>query len=195
MTAAKAEKTPRELVNAVAAQYGLTLQAVFVPLSASRNAKPEKAGEKPWQSLNWKISLQRNGAEVLATDYAQGSGHAPASKLKWQADRPSQRAKAAVVAAECETGKIHRYSDALGMVRTARDVPPPELADVLYSLSSDSDVLNYGGFESWAESFGYDTDSRSAEATYRACLETALKMRGAIGEAGLEALAVACQDF
>lgn len=76
------------------------------------------------------------------------------------------------------------------------DYPPqPDPVDVLYSLVMDSDVLNYGTFEYWASEFGYDADSRSAESTYRACLETALKMRAAIGDAGMETMKTAFEDY
>lgn len=44
----------------------------------------------------------------------------------------------------------------------------PTAADVLYSLLSDSEDLGQS-FESWCGDFGYDSDSRKAEATYLAC--------------------------
>jgi hypothetical protein len=71
----------------------------------------------------------------------------------------------------------------------------PDSVDVMWSLSRDADVLDSGGFEDWAAEYGYDSDSRSAESTYRACLEIALKLRGAIGEAGIEKLREAGEDF
>lgn len=121
----------------------------------------------------------------------------------------------AIAAAECESGlrmeldqwargpgnvfkpKMTRQADS-ACDRIMRNVSSPILPDaesVIYSLTMDSDVLNYGTFEDWAETFGYETDSRSAESTYRACLEIALKLRAAIGESGLETLATAFQDF
>ena len=47
----------------------------------------------------------------------------------------------------------------------------------------------------WAKDFGYDTDSRKAETTYRACLEIALQLRNGIGEAGFTRLQEASFDY
>jgi hypothetical protein len=71
----------------------------------------------------------------------------------------------------------------------------PSAADVLYSLALDASVLDSATFEEWASELGYDPDSRSAEKIYRACLEIALKLRAAIGDAGLEQLREAFQDY
>lgn len=45
----------------------------------------------------------------------------------------------------------------------------PTVADVLSCLALDASVLKAMTFEDWASDLGYDTDSRQAEATYRAC--------------------------
>jgi hypothetical protein len=59
----------------------------------------------------------------------------------------------------------------------------------------DAGALEYGGFEGWASEYGYDTDSRSAEATYLACLDIGLKLRASIGEAGLDQLRDLFADY
>lgn len=46
---------------------------------------------------------------------------------------------------------------------------PPELSDVMASLLMDTSDTD-SPFEEWADGLGYDTDSRKAEAIYRACL-------------------------
>jgi hypothetical protein len=71
----------------------------------------------------------------------------------------------------------------------------PNALDVLHSLAMDSDVLDAGGFESWASDLGYDTDSRKAEQTYRACLDLALKLRAALGDSGLSDLRNAFEGY
>jgi hypothetical protein len=69
------------LIGAIAGRLGVTMATAFVPFSQSRNAKPGAMGnDKPWQSLNWICTFTRFGRHFLTTDYAQGSGHAPASK-------------------------------------------------------------------------------------------------------------------
>lgn len=201
MPKAQPEMTPAQKLAAVAEAHGLTMTAAFVPLSQSRNAKPGADG-KIWQSLNWRVTLVKNGRPVLETDYGQGVAHCPAHKMKAARfssgvrDRGAERQRDFAIAKECETGKIHiRSVMGEGVMATARSVPPPSIVDVLWSLSSDAGVLNAGGFDDWAADYDYDTDSRQAEATYRACLEIALKLRAALGHDGMTALADAGQDY
>lgn len=80
--------------------------------------------------------------------------------------------------------------------RNPQPVPiVPDSCDVLACLIMDSDVLNAGGFESWAGDLGFDTDSIKARATYDACLETALALRAGLGESVLAELAAAFADY
>jgi hypothetical protein len=57
----------------------------------------------------------------------------------------------------------------------------PTLADVLESLFLDTDSYT-DDFEEWASEYGYDTDSRKAEATWRAVGEQAAKVRALFGD-------------
>jgi len=60
---------------------------------------------------------------------------------------------------------------------------PPTLADVLDCLASDaSGVDNAQSFEDWASEYGYDTDSRKAERTYRICEGQAQKLKALLGQ-------------
>ena len=59
---------------------------------------------------------------------------------------------------------------------------PPTLAEVLDCLASDaSGVDNAQSFEDWASEYGYDTDSRKAEATYRICEKQAQELKALLG--------------
>lgn len=164
---------------------GLTVACTFVPFSLSRNAKEAQP------SLNWKCNVLRNGKAItgLSTvDYMQGSGHCPASKAGAKRFPIKPDLKRAV-ALECETGKRAGFAQHMGRpYQTAASIAPPSAVDVISALCMDSDVIDYARFEDWAECFGYDADSRSAEKTYRACLEIALALRAAIGETELQAL-------
>ncbi len=182
------ELTPAERIDAFAKAHNLTLQTEFVPFSQSRN-RSEKS-----PSLNYRVTLQHDGRDILTTDYSMGAGHCPADKHK------DRNARQYMIAFECEHG--YRAAD----VRWGRDPEAyggnpktgkiePLLRDVLYSLALDSGVLDAGGFESWAADLGYDADSRKAEAIYRACLDIALKLRSALGDDGLRQLCEACQDY
>lgn len=56
-----------------------------------------------------------------------------------------------------------------------------KLSDVLGSLQCDY-IQDGETFESWAEEFGYDADSRRAEATYKACLQESYSLRNLLGD-------------
>lgn len=179
-------------IAATLESMGLTVESEFVPFSKSRNA----AEKSP--SLNWKVTVKQNGRDVLTVDYSAGCGHCPSYGVKvsphW--NRPARMWRDEVARFECETGFKARGFTTQGEFSADKSKPiKPDSVDVIYSLIMDSDVLNSGGFEDWAADCGYDPDSRKAESIYRACLEIALKMRGAIGEAGMETLRNAYQDY
>lgn len=174
--------TTAETIEATARELGLSMSAVFVPFSQSRN----RAEKSP--SLNWLVTIKRGDRDVITTDYMAGSGHCPAYQ---QGSTNAPRAVA--VTAECETGFVH-VINGMHPAKTAEPILP-RLADVLHSLASDCDVLDAGGFEQWAGNLGYDSDSRKAEVIYRACLDIALKFRAALGEDGLAKLREACQGY
>lgn len=178
------ETTPAERIDTVAAELSLTMETKFIPWSQSRN----KAEKSP--SLNWAVTIKRNGRNVLTTDYSAGCAHAPSYK---QGDNSMMRHD--MVQFECEHGyRATSYSS--GRIAQASNRPiQPELRDVLYSLAMDAEVLDAGDFEEWAGNLGYDTDSRKAETIYRACLNIALKLRNGLGEDGLSKLREACQDY
>ena len=174
------------------AALGLTVDAVFVPFSQSRN----KAEKSP--SLNWRVTVKRNGRDVLACDYGAGMAHCPSynkpAPKAWR--RPARMWPGMAAAYECENGFALGLFTSWGGFRSNREKPIlPNPVDVLYSLHSDGGALDYATFEDWAAEYGYDADSRSGEATYRACLEIGLKLRAALGDAGLSKLAEIFQDY
>jgi len=57
----------------------------------------------------------------------------------------------------------------------------PELRGVLESLQVDCRAADHDTFEDFADEFGYDSDSRKAEAIYNACRKTRSEMRKLLG--------------
>ncbi len=167
-------------------RLNLTTSAVFVPLSQSRNK------DQKHKTLNWRVTVRRNDKEVLTTDYSQGIGHIP----NWQKLERYEKTidGAAHVKAAIEEGLYNPSGMGYGRIG-AKKIPAPKTADILYSLTLDASVLDHPTFESWAGDFGMDPDSRKGEATYRACLELALKLRAAVGDEGLQELQTAFQDY
>lgn len=175
--------TPQARVNEWTNRYGISANFEFVPFSCSRNS------EQKQPSLNWKVTLSKNEREFLRFDYSMGSAHAPSYKQNIKTVDELNAVKF-----ECENGKAAKLMPSLGIYMKGAKIEP-KLADVLYSLSSDVDTLNFSTFEDWASEFGYDKDSRSAEAIYGTSLEYALKLRGAVGEKGLSELQIAVSDM
>jgi hypothetical protein len=171
---------------------GLTYSARFVPQSQSRN-KDEKD-----PCLNWVVTLGR-GRQQIETDYMQGIAHLPG----YCHSSANKLIEAEAIHRAAETGKWNPKHDKAGLRAGAswaqmsleKPIPVPALDAVLYCLVMDANVLNSAGFEDWASEYGYDTDSRSAEATYRGCLEIALKLQAMLGAAGMAKLAEAFQDY
>ncbi len=182
--------TPKELILATAAELGLTIKSDFIPFSKSRN----KASKSP--SLNWIVRLLRNEMEVLECEYSAGCAHCSGYK-----QRETYESKKAV-ASECELGVTFILIPGDGTTWENGRMPAwksepilPDLADVLHSLVSDSNVLDFGSYESWASDYGYDPDSRKGEATYRECLRHAMALRAALSSDQFDRLREACQDY
>lgn len=182
----------QELLAAIE-ELKLSIDATFVPWSKSRNAKGKSAGGHPIndRSLNWRVALKVDGREVLSCDYSAGIAHCPAYKrLKMGGFSRVTVDQVEAIKHETETGRAWSEHLAAG----GKPILPCEV-DVIWSLAQDADVINHATFEEWAENFGFDSDSRKAEATYRECLTHALALRNALGEGGLARLQEAGQDY
>jgi uncharacterized protein YodC (DUF2158 family) len=169
-------------IDATIKDLGLTMTAVFIPWSKSR--RREDSPRPSDYSLNWRVTLLKGGKEVITTDYSAGIGHC--RTYPKHSRRPTIFEWNRVVA-ECEGKAICEA----GITR-AND---PALRDIVHSILMDSEVIDHGSFESWAMDYGYNPDSRKAEATYRTCLEHGLKLRLAIGNAGITQLREVFQDY
>lgn len=182
----------KDIVAVTIAEIGLSINAVFIPWSQSRNKKEKSP------SLNWNITLLHKGKSILTTDYSAGCAHCPSYKKlgmynikQWQYEQ--------YIIPECQKGfpvTMPAYISTIGMIHYDKHHPiMPDKKDVIYSLVMDSDVINYDSFDEWASSFGYDTDSRTAEKIYNDCKEIAFRMVKAIGTDGLTKLQEAYQDY
>lgn len=181
-----AEVKPREAMQAIMDREGITLESVFVPFSRSRSA-----GDK-LPNLNWTVTLKKAGRAIVTTDYSAGQAHCPAYESpKYGVPHFMSIDRDTALRFECENGRTYK-----GTLDFGTSAPIlPDAVDVLWSLTRDADVLDAGGFENWASDYGFDADSRKAEATYRACLEIALKLRSGLGDAVLAELQEAGRDY
>lgn len=169
---------PNEFIEA----SGLSMSAVFVPQSQSRNAKAKEP------TINWRVTITK-GAQSLTTDYMQGCAHLPHYQPKWARTLWYSEA----VRDACESGRSRLVDGPRAVAHYShKNLTAPKLADVLYSLVMDSAAIDHPTFESWADDYGYDTDSRSDEAIWRACVAIALQLRQMID---LDAAREAFQDY
>lgn len=185
---------------------GLTMESTFIPFSKSRQtaaarlARGEVDDEgkaSDWLSLNWSIKIYKAGRSlpILETTYSAGQGHAPCCKAPgWRQTIYGMEALTFEIEKGFDSG-YNKINAVAGFGTGTRKPILPDFADVMYSLVSESDVIDYNTFEDWASNFGYNPDSRRGESVYRSCLETTLKLRNGIGESNLAKLRELFQDY
>lgn len=57
----------------------------------------------------------------------------------------------------------------------------PKADEVIDCLASDSNSVDQSDFEEWCSELGYDSDSRKAEKTYKACEHIAKRLKSFLG--------------
>lgn len=171
------ETTTEKPDHQVAAE---TLAQRLTDLGVTIDAYPSPDPER--KMFRFSVIVSKNGRKVLDTFYSMGTGYAIDSRTgkhfpqrDWRLSDFDDAVRGALA-----TGRPVPYADS---IFRKLQWPTPSVTDVLSSLLNDADVLNHSSFEEWASSFGYDTDSRKAESIYRRCLEIALTLRAALGDA------------
>ena len=183
---------PRMTAERLESEYGLTIRAEFVPWSKSRSYDPKIGKDCSKKSLNWRVTLLKDGRAVLTADYTAGIGHAPSVK-NWNAK--THGCKWSIHHAEfVECEAEHGFEAGFMHMPNKRKPVMPDAADVVWALVMDGAAIDCPTYEDWATEYGMDADSRKGEAVYRACLETGLRLRAALG-ARFEGLREAFQDF
>jgi hypothetical protein len=157
----------------------LEMVATHVPTSYDPNSE-----EMP---VKWKIKIKRGRSE-METDYSTGIGHVVGyyKLIGLKTSIHNTRSVAELL----WTGKKTMVDPGKFI-----SLKTPTLDDVMHCLISDADTIDYPNFEDWANCFGYEADSRSAEKIYRACLEIGLKLRSMLGDEKLRQLRDNFQDF
>lgn len=172
-------KEAAEKLDALAQELGLSVSCKFAPLSEPRNA------DEKHPTINWTVSLYKVQSDdyhrlVWRGGYSQGTAYLRTPERF----KPTNLDGVNAIRQACEYGKGF-YASSL-----AADVfaVEPTLVDVLVSLLMDASAIDEPSFEDWASSLGYDPDSRKAHAIWQACIETALKLRAAVGDEKFQAM-------
>lgn len=144
--------TNTENDNDILAQYediiknlGLEIKTKFVPFSVSRNS------EEDHKSLNWKVTIS-SGKNKITVDYSKGVGHLPYPQTSFGVTNYQKRMINEAIDSAVETGvarKLTVVDKDVKFLPGNAVFPDPTLQEVLYSLSSDSDVRHYLTYEQW----------------------------------------------
>ena len=124
---------------------------------------------------HWSVQLLRPGYPTMTLIYSMGIGH------RRIPSQPEKRYPLHI--------KTLYDEDQAAKFKPVK----PKLVDVLYSLISDSSVIDFT-FEEWCGEFGYDIDSRKAEHIFRACSKQGKQIRKLLGN-NFESIQVALQDY
>lgn len=170
--------------NETLAAHGLTVASVFIPFSQSRNRANVKH-----PSLNWSVTIQRNGRPVLTCDYSAGAAHCPSYT------RDNLQVTANRIKSECETGTHALSSMAPPYFRASGKPIQPNAVDVVASVMLDASALDCAGFADWCADYGYSDDSVKARAIYDSCIAHGLAMRAALGSTAFDSLREAFQNY
>lgn len=170
---------------------GLSYEATFQP-------RPQPVETVKTPQLHWLITLTSQGKfrHTMQTDYNAGVGHVANYKQHGRQTHDARQWEKAY-RMTCENGRLYKVESSQGSIDPLNKwQPKPDLLDVLYGLVSDADVLDHTSFESWAEAYDFDTDSRKAEDIYRVCLKNAHGLMPIIGgPKGLAKLQELFQDY
>lgn len=156
---------------------GVTVESRY--LGVQREPADKKTDEPGWLHLAFAVTVKRAGRADIATPYKLGVGHVklPAAPTWQMVDAVGTRPLAENILSALHRGKRVKpeydpCERALYDAAARAQGLAPKPADVLHSLLMDGDAFFNGEtFEDWCENYRYDTDSRKAEAMYRACDE------------------------
>jgi hypothetical protein len=145
---------------------------VLSEMGFSLESSPASAGAD--NMLEYTVRIRHNGNLVIAIPYRMGIGFVDLKKplLRYLY---SFTANEEAMFYAWKKSPYANFKDKALQLRVAVKLAnsqkvKPQLANVLHSLMLDGEAFfNAQSFEDWAGEFGYDQDSRKAEATYREC--------------------------
>lgn len=164
--------------------FGVTVESTYQ--GVQREPGDKKTGEPGWLHFAFTVTVKRAGrSAALETPYKLGVGHvklpaAPSFEMVYGA--AVDRHVAEKILNVLHRGKrirpeYEREERAIYDATARKQGLAPKPADVLHSLISDGGAFFDGlTFEDWCAEYGYDDDSRKAEAMYRACDDTGRRL-------------------
>ena len=173
MNTTEIEQTTDQKLTPPLQSLGFTLTVIAGPRGVIKPAQSKDG--KPWPCLKFRVLLQHGGKDVLETDFSFGIGHVDLKKVKVPPSTflPGWSNEETSFLAAWQRQPHAEFKDKALQARVTERLArlqklAPTLPGVLSSLLMESDAHGQT-FEDWCGEFGYDTDSRSAEETFRAC--------------------------
>lgn len=166
------------------------IDAAIVDFTMIATHVPNHSKDPKELRLEYHVAVSYQDRPLVTTPYTMGIAHIPGH------EKMCRELNGHVwsilftnwVREACTSGRVPKATFSSTSWIPGKTPILPDLRDVIYSLVMDGGAIDYRDFEDWAADYGYDTDSRKAEATYRACLEIGLKLRNTLGEAKLNEL-------
>lgn len=152
---------------------------------------PERTdGVDGWDegASHFRVTIQGPRGRTMTTLFSQGSAH-----RRWtrKGVRTMRQYGDQGVKVGDRVGVFFRVKPYVARAMEDGGTEPisPEIGNVLFCLASDArGVTDALSFEDWAADYGYDTDSRKAEATYHACQRIASDLARILGRDVLQEL-------
>lgn len=149
------------------------------------NPNMDISGDKKWEAVHWKITLNNNtfyyseGIGLFTNGGLDGRTRLVQRTLATYKEGSNFKIRHALHVQNVHLNDLHRIvrTDRVKVQYGSLELRPPKLEDVFYSLTMDSDALEYS-FSDWCDNFGYDTDSVKANTTYKLCQENAFMVKG-----------------
>lgn len=146
----------------------------------------DENNQSDWPHISYSIRLLFKGKPVLSTEYKLGVGHVRIKKARPDGIMQPWTERERTLLYTWQSHPHTSFQDKQLQADVAAKLAiqqkvAPQLDDVLRSLLMDGEAFfNAQSFEGWADDFGYDKDSRKAEAIYRECDNTGRKLAAAI---------------
>lgn len=177
-------------------------------LGLSLQCSPPSGGVdgESWPHIAYAVTLTRNGKAVWSGPYRLGIGHVKPFKAYDLKNRtlamrcqfsPSEESMCNMWAIKPHANFAEKALQAsvAAKLSVAQKVTP-KLEDVMHSLLMDGSAhFDSQAFEDWCACFGYDTDSRKAESTFRECEAIGKALARAFSRDELDSLHEAFQDY
>ena len=198
MNTANTQKTLPQILESLSVTVESRYQGV------QREPADKKTDEPGWLHFAFAVTVKRAGrSAVIETPYKLGVGHVklPAAPTFEMVHAVGDRCKTENILDALRRGKrimagYEREERAIYDAAARKQRLNPKPADVLHSLALDGEAFFDGlTFEDWAANLGYDTDSRKAEAMYRACDETGRRLARMFSRDEIAQLREAASDY